>query len=103
MLLGNPDRLSDIAIFAVFMFYGLAFFAVFILRKKGIAKNASYKVPLYPITPIVAVIGAVYIVGSTLINTPKDTLMSIVIAVIGIPIYAVLKSKSQKKPLPKAS
>ncbi|MDP4106633.1 MAG: amino acid permease [Bacillota bacterium] len=95
MLLGNPDRLSDIAIFAVFMFYGLAFCAVFILRKKGIGKNAAYKVPLYPITPVVAIIGAIYIVGSTLINTPMDTLMSIGIAIIGIPVYALLKSKNQ--------
>jgi APA family basic amino acid/polyamine antiporter len=103
MLLGNPDRLSDIAIFAVFMFYGLAFYAVFILRKKGIGKNAAYKVPLYPITPVVAIIGAIYIVGSTLINTPMETLMSIGIAIIGIPVYALLKSKNQNKSFPKVS
>jgi APA family basic amino acid/polyamine antiporter len=97
MLLGNPDRLSDIAIFAVFMFYGLAFFAVFILRKKGIGGSNLYKVPLYPITPIIAVLGAIYIVGSTIINTPLDTLLSIGIAIIGIPVYKVLKSRNQRK------
>lgn len=103
MLLGNPDYLSNIAIFAVFMFYGLAFFSVFLLRKKGIGANEHYKVPLYPITPLVAVLGAVYIVGSTLISTPIDTLLSIAIAIIGIPVYMILKAKNQGKTLSKAS
>jgi APA family basic amino acid/polyamine antiporter len=103
MLLGNPDRLSNIAIFAVFMFYGLAFYAVFILRKKGVGSAVGYKVPLYPFTPLVAIIGAIYIVGSTLISTPIDTFLSIGIAVIGIPVYAVFKSRNQKQSFPKAS
>lgn len=96
MLLGNPDRLSDIAIFAVFMFYGLAFFAVFLLRKRDKDSKNLYKVPLFPITPIVAIIGAIYIVGSTLINSPYDALLSICIALIGIPVYKLLIIKNQR-------
>ncbi|MEW8986583.1 MAG: amino acid permease, partial [Bacillus sp. (in: firmicutes)] len=83
MLLGSADRLSDIAIFAVFTFYGMSFAAVFLLRKK--VKVTSYKVPLYPITPLVAIIGAIYILGSTVINAPTDALLSIGIALIGLP------------------
>jgi basic amino acid/polyamine antiporter, APA family len=103
MLLGNPDRLSDIAIFAVFMFYGLAFFAVFLLRKNKIGTQNLYKVPLYPFTPIVAIIGAIYIVGSTLIDSPLDSFMSIGIALIGIPVYLKLNSNNRKKDMQKAS
>ncbi|WML44231.1 amino acid permease [Neobacillus sp. PS3-40] len=103
MLFGNPDRLSDIAMFSVFLFYGLAFLAVFLLRKKDIGAKSLYKVPLYPFTPIVAVVGALYIVGSTFINSPIDAFLSIGIAIIGIPVYMKLKSNQQKKSLTKAS
>ncbi|XJZ28891.1 APC family permease [Bacillota bacterium Lsc_1132] len=103
MLIGNPDRLSDIAIFAVFLFYGLAFYAVFLLRKRQAGKENLYKVPLFPITPIVAVIGAIYIVGSTLISKPVDALLSICIALIGIPVYVFLQKKKQQTKLSKAS
>jgi APA family basic amino acid/polyamine antiporter len=99
MLLANPERLSDIAIFTVFTFYALSFVAVFLLRKRGVRNNENlYKVPLYPFTPIVAILGAIYIIGSTLINTPKDAFLSIFIAVIGIPVYRILKAR---KPLSK--
>jgi basic amino acid/polyamine antiporter, APA family len=103
MTLGNPDRLSDIAIFTVFSFYGLAFYAVFLLRKKRTESNELYKVPLYPITPIIAILGTIYIVGSALLNSPLDALLSLCIALLGLPIYWKAKSKTQDKTLSKAS
>jgi APA family basic amino acid/polyamine antiporter len=103
MLLANPDRLSDIAMFSVFVFYGLSFFAVFLLRKKGTDNKNLYKVPLYPLTPIIAVLGALYIIGSTLIHTPIDALLSICVLLIGIPVYLKLNAKKQKDALSKAS
>ena len=94
MLAGNPDRLSDIAIFSVFLFYGLAFFAVFLLRKTH-KSEGTYKVPLYPITPFLAIIGAIYILGSTIMKTPLDTFISIVITLIGLPVYKILQKNKQ--------
>jgi basic amino acid/polyamine antiporter, APA family len=95
MLFASPDRLSDIAIFTVFTFYALGFYAVFLLRKKDKGTTSTlYKVPLYPFTPIVAIIGCFYIVGSTLINTLGDSLISIGIALVGIPVYKYLVAKN---------
>lgn len=99
MLIGNPDRLSDIAIFAVFSFYGLSFFAVFLLRKTLNNNDNLYKVPLYPITPLIAIAGAIYIVGSTVIDSPFDAILSIGIALIGIPVYLMQKRKERSKTL----
>jgi basic amino acid/polyamine antiporter, APA family len=96
MLIANPDRLSNIAIFTVFTFYGLAFYAVFILRKQK-QETETYQVPLYPLTPIVAILGAIYIVGSTLIETPVDALFSIAIIIVGLPVYWLLTKKTAKR------
>lgn len=96
MLVGNPDRLSDIAIFVVFLFYGLAFYAVFLIRKKEDGQqNSLYKVPLYPLTPIVAILGTLYIVGSTLVDKPTDSFLSILVALAGIPLYKFLTRRMQ--------
>lgn len=103
MLLGSADRLSDIAIFAVFSFYGLAFFAVFILRKKAEGDNGLYRVPFYPITPIIALLGAFYILGSTIMNSPRDAILSMIIALIGLPAYAILTKSKKQDPISKAS
>lgn len=103
MILWNPDRLSDMAIFAVFLFYGLAFSAVFILRKKEGISGTLYKVPLYPITPIVAILGTIYIIGSTIMHAPIDAVFSIGIALIGLPVYWKLKGKMKSEETYKAS
>lgn len=103
MLLGSADRLSDIAIFAVFSFYGLAFFAVFILRKKTAGEVGLYRVPFFPITPIIAIIGAFYILGSTIMNSPIDAFLSIGIAIIGLPVFVILTRGKEKNQISKAS
>lgn len=96
MLVGNPDRLSDIAIFVVFLFYGLAFYAVFLIQKKEDGQqNSLYKVPLYPLTPIVAIVGTLYIVGSTLVDKPIDSFLSILVALAGVPLYKYLTRRMQ--------
>lgn len=95
MIVSDPDRLTDMAIFSVFSFYGLAFFAVFILRKKQ-PDVKTYKVPFYPLTPIIAVIGTIYLVVNTVMDKPADALLSIGIGIIGLPLYFVLTKKKSR-------
>ena len=91
MTLGDPDRLTDIAMFMIQIFYLLAFVAVFLLRKRQPEALRPYKVPLYPVVPAVAIIGGLYIIGSTLLNNPKDTLYALSLAALGIPVYYAMQ------------
>lgn len=68
MLISNPDKLSEISIFMIYIFYVMAFFAVFILRKRAKGKKRAYSVPLYPFMPILAIAGSFFVLGSTLIT-----------------------------------
>jgi basic amino acid/polyamine antiporter, APA family len=95
--------LTDIAIFSVFTFYSLAFYAVFLLRKNQKSDHSLYKVPLYPVTPIVAIAGAIYIIGSTVIHQPLDAFLSVLITLSGIPIYWNLTTKQKNKMAKKVS
>lgn len=93
MTLGDPDRLTDMAMFIVWVFYILAFVAVFVLRKRYPEATRPYRVPGYPIVPLIAILGSVYIAFSMLVNNPGDAMYALGITLAGIPMYMIIKKK----------
>lgn len=92
VMLASPDQITDFAIFSVYIFYTLAFFAIFILRKKE-PQYRGYRTPLYPVIPLIAVLSALYILGNTILMQTKIAMVSIVITAFGLLIYLLLKRK----------
>lgn len=83
----DADRLSELCIFTIYLFYVLAFFGLFKLRH---LKTASpFRVPLYPFTPIVAILGGVFVLVSELNSDLTGVLASIFFVALGIPVYLV--------------
>jgi APA family basic amino acid/polyamine antiporter len=68
-------------------------YGVFILRKTVPSDRIPYKVPLYPIVPIIGIIGGTYILFSTIVSAPVNSLVGIAITLAGLPVYYYLKSK----------
>ena len=93
MLVGTFDLLTDMLIFVMWFFSILIFIAVFILRRREPNKVRSYKVPLYPVIPLIAIFGGGFILVMTAINTPLLVITGIGITAIGIPIYYYLEKK----------
>lgn len=93
IFLFDPDKLTDIAMFAVWLFYILAFIGVFIMRKRHPGRARTYSVPGYPIVPAIAVIGSAYIIISTLMTNTLDCIWSIILILVGIPIYLWAKKQ----------
>jgi APA family basic amino acid/polyamine antiporter len=96
MTVGDPDRLSDIAIFAIYAFYIQAFAAVFILRRTSTAETREYSVPWYPVVPLVAIVGSGFIIVTTIIDNPVDTFYALVITLAGLPLYWYLNRHKVK-------
>lgn len=86
----DADRLSDIAIFAVWIFYLLSFIAVFIARKKMPQAQRSYKVPFYPLTPLIAIGGALYIIYGMCASHPLYAVVSTGLTLAGIPVLYLI-------------
>lgn len=99
MSVGDPDRLTDIAMFMIQIFYLFAFVAVFLLRKQYPEAHRPYKVPFYPVVPAVAIIGGLYIIISTLVGNPTDTMYALMITASGIPVYWALRRREQRAAL----
>lgn len=91
MLLGGFDILTDMLVFVIWIFYTLVFIAVIKLRRTEPNMARPYKVPLYPIIPIVAIIGGIFILVMTLVNQFWLAMIGIIITLLGIPVYILSK------------
>ncbi|MEG2337703.1 MAG: amino acid permease [Clostridium sp.] len=84
---GTFEILTNLAIFSMWVFFTMTVFGIFILRKRMKDVVRPYKVPLYPVVPIIGVVGGAYIVINTLFTDTMNALIGIGIALIGIPVY----------------
>lgn len=90
-LTGQFNLLSDLAMFTIWIFYTMLFAGVIKLRKTRPDMERPYKVPLYPIIPIIAVIGGAFIVISTLMSQTQNAVLGIFITLLGLPVYSLTK------------
>lgn len=99
-LIGQFNLLTDLAVFSCWIFYTLTFACVIVLRKKQPNAERKYKVPLYPVVPILAIISGLYVVVSQLfLSGTKATIMSLCsigITLLGLPVYLLVKKHSSK-------
>ncbi|WP_286315671.1 APC family permease [Romboutsia ilealis] len=101
-LSGQFNLLTDLAVFAVWAFYTLTFIGVIKLRKDQPNLHRPYKVPLYPVVPIIAIAAGVFVVlNQLLLSGTKNTMISlggILITLIGLPVFSYMtKNKEEAK------
>lgn len=83
----DPDTLSNIPVALFFFFYLFVFYGVFILRKKFPEIERPYTAPLYPVLPMLAIAGGVYILYSALVGGFVYMLVGIGITLTGLFFY----------------
>lgn len=93
-LTGQFNLLTDLTVFVVWVFYVLTFIGVMLLRKRNPELNRPYRVPLYPIIPLVAIIGGSFVVINQLLTSPIISLGGIIITIIGFPIYKYMNKRN---------
>lgn len=100
-LSGQFNLLSDLSMFAVWSFYILTFIGVMKLRKTHPDMHRPYKVPLYPVIPIVAIVSGLFVVIDQLfLAGPKSTMMSVggvIITLLGLPVYSYMTNKNKNE------
>jgi APA family basic amino acid/polyamine antiporter len=92
------DLLTNLAVFSCWIFYTLTFATVIKLRITHPNAERKYKVPLYPVVPILAIVSGLYVVFSQLFLSGMQTtiisLASIGITLLGLPVYLITKKKA---------
>jgi APA family basic amino acid/polyamine antiporter len=96
VLSGTFDQLTDMIIFAVFIFYGATTLGVFILRRKMPEAHRPYKVWGYPVVPAVFILFCIGLFFNTIITRPREAAIGLILIFSGIPVYFFLKRKYSK-------
>lgn len=74
---GQFNLLTDLAVFSSWLFYTLTFIAVIKLRKDKPLIKREYKVILYPMVPLIAVISGLFVVVNQLfLSGTRSTVLS---------------------------
>jgi APA family basic amino acid/polyamine antiporter len=84
---GSFDQLTDMLVFAAFLFYAATAFGLMYLRIKAPTADRGYKVIGYPIVPVLFLLFCITICAMTLINQPFEAMMGLALIASGLPVY----------------
>jgi APA family basic amino acid/polyamine antiporter len=93
VLSGTFDQLTDMIIFAVFIFYGATALGVIILRRRLPNVTRPYKVWGYPVVPVIFIVFCIGLFINTIMTRPREAAIGMTLILSGIPVYLFLKSK----------
>jgi APA family basic amino acid/polyamine antiporter len=94
---GSYDVLTDYYIFALWIFYGLAVLAVFVLRRKLPNAERPYRTFGYPYVPVLFLIVTAWLLINTLYTAPARSIIGLGLIGLGLPFYWYrLKSNSSE-------
>jgi basic amino acid/polyamine antiporter, APA family len=91
VLSGTFDQLTDMIIFAVFIFYGANSLGVFILRRRMPDAYRPYKVWGYPVVPAIFILFCIGLFFNTILTRPREAAIGLALIFLGIPVYFILK------------
>lgn len=93
VLSGRYDQLYTYVIFASSILYAMATASVIVLRIKRPDLPRPYRTLGYPVIPITFVLAIACLVGSTLIKSPRESLMGLGLIALGLPFYFYWKRR----------
>ncbi|MBE0637662.1 MAG: amino acid permease [Bacteroidales bacterium] len=97
VLSGTFDQLTDMIIFAVFIFYGANSLGVFILRRKMPDAHRPYKVWGYPVVPAIFILFCLFLLYNTIATRPREATIGMVLILSGIPVFLFLQKKYSRE------
>jgi APA family basic amino acid/polyamine antiporter len=87
LLSGRYEDLYTLVIFPSWILYAMAAASVIVLRKRMPDLHRPYKTLGYPWVPILFVCVAAALIASTLMNSPRESLLGLAIITAGVPFF----------------
>jgi amino acid transporter len=89
---GGFEDVSGWFVTTSWLFYGLTTAAVFVLRRREGAP-ATYRTPLYPLTPVLFILVTVALIASDLSDQGWRAAAGVIVAALGFPVYYIWKGR----------
>jgi APA family basic amino acid/polyamine antiporter len=93
---GSFDTLTNYMIFGSWIFYTLVGTSIFVFRKKYPDAERPYKAFGYPVVPILFILTAGGLLVNTVISDTFNSLVGIILILLGLPVYYYLNSKDDR-------
>lgn len=87
VLSGRYEQLYTYVIFASWILYGMTTAAVLVLRRKRPDLPRPYRTWGYPVVPVLFVFVAFILVLSTLVDSPRESILGLGLIALGLPFY----------------
>jgi APA family basic amino acid/polyamine antiporter len=95
---GTFDQLTNMATLSYALFWIPVSLAVIVLRRRLPDAPRPYRVPLYPLVPVVFALVMLWIVASALITSPKESCAAIALILLGLPLYPLFRRRRATAP-----
>jgi APA family basic amino acid/polyamine antiporter len=95
-LSGTFDQLTDLAIFAFWLFYGMVTASVFVFRRRDPDAPRPYRTWGYPVVPALFVLVTIYLIIFTIKNAPLQSLFGLLIIAMGLPVYWYFARRNER-------
>lgn len=95
IITGTFDQLVNYTTVGEWLGHAFGIATLFWYRRRFGAQSAPFRVPLYPVLPFVFVATVLGMIIATVIDTPRDAGMSLVIIALGVPMYALWRSRAR--------
>jgi basic amino acid/polyamine antiporter, APA family len=93
VLSGRYEQLFTYVIFASWILYGMTAASVIVLRRKRPELPRPYRTLGYPAVPVLFVLVATGLVLSTIVSSPRESLLGLGVIFLGLPFYFHWKRK----------
>lgn len=93
-LTGTYETLASFAMFATWLFYGFTAFGLILLRRRSPGLARPFKMPGYPVTPILFCLTAAAFIVNTLITDTVPSLIGLALIAAGVPVYLLRTRKT---------
>jgi APA family basic amino acid/polyamine antiporter len=85
--IGSFEQLLTFVVFIGWIFYALAASSLFVYRRREPNAVRAYRVPGYPLTPLVFIVAAAGLVANTIATQPLRAAIGLGIVTLGLPAY----------------
>ncbi|HKY27759.1 MAG TPA: amino acid permease, partial [Pyrinomonadaceae bacterium] len=90
-LSGSFDQLTDLAVFAFWLFYGMVTASVFVFRRREPEAPRPYRTWGYPVVPALFVLVTIVLIIFSIRNAPVRSVIGLAIIAAGLPVYWYFK------------
>lgn len=95
---GTFDQLTNMAVMSYALFWIPVSLAVIVLRQRLPQAARPYRVPGYPLVPLLFALVMAWIVVSALLTSPRESIAAVLLILLGLPLYPLFRRRRMQLP-----